>query len=163
MYVNALCTSLSSRTQQFQWIRLHDYMDRLMNKNSTGKVANSAEQKYGSHYWALLMEIVVSSPTVYIPEHQRCNTAQVPDVTSMLNLPKTTQPHLWYQLRNLVLQKSVGTNRSTKGPERGIEKYRGVGGWSGVQIRKYLYSEETRKACTMKISKAMAWLKILFH
>lgn len=75
-----------------------------MNKNSTGKVANSAEQKYGTHYWALLMEIVVSSPAVYIPEHQRCNTAQVPDVTSMLKLAQNYTT--WYELRHLVLKKA---------------------------------------------------------
>lgn len=53
----------------------------------------------------------------------------------MLNLPKTTHPDLWYELRNSVLQKKVGTNQSTKGSERGIEKYRGKrSGGTNTQI-----------------------------
>jgi len=44
-----------------------------------------------------------------------------------------------------MLQKAQELNQSTKGHERGTEKYRG--GWerSWIQMRKYLYNERTQK------------------
>ena len=94
-------TQTHTQREHFKWIRLHDYMNRVINKNSTGKVANSAEQKYRSsanvncrfkphclHSWTSKMQ----------------HRAQVPDVTTTLNLHG---PPLVWTVRNLVLQKNM--------------------------------------------------------
>ena len=94
-------THTHTQREHFKWIRLHDYMNRVMNKNSTGKAANSAEQKYRSsanvncrfkphclHSWTSKMQ----------------HRAQVPDVTTTLNLHG---PPLVWTVRNLVLQKNM--------------------------------------------------------